>query len=75
MNVLSPRARHVLTAGRLAHLVTINADDSPQVTIVWGLQPGPAPPASSCRRGGAADPRRPPSRRVGGLGVGNAAAM
>jgi hypothetical protein len=37
--VLSPKARHVLTAGRLAHLVTINADDTPQVTIVWG---GPA---------------------------------
>jgi hypothetical protein len=29
MKVLSPKARHVLTAGQLAHLVTINADDSP----------------------------------------------
>jgi PPOX class probable F420-dependent enzyme len=35
MTVLSPEARDVLTAGRLAHLVTINADGSPQVSIVW----------------------------------------
>src|SRR4030095_4171465 len=36
MNVLSPEACDVLTAGRLAHLVTINADGSPHVSIVWG---------------------------------------
>jgi PPOX class probable F420-dependent enzyme len=35
MAVLTPEAREVLTAGRLAHLVTINADGSPQVSIVW----------------------------------------
>jgi PPOX class probable F420-dependent enzyme len=35
MTVLTPEARNVLTAGRLAHLVTINADGSPQVSIVW----------------------------------------
>jgi PPOX class probable F420-dependent enzyme len=33
--MLTPEARAVLTAGRLAHLVTINADGSPQVSIVW----------------------------------------
>ena len=35
MTVLNPEACDVLTAGRLAHLVTINADGSPQVSIVW----------------------------------------
>jgi PPOX class probable F420-dependent enzyme len=35
MTVPTPAARDVLTAGRLAHLVTINADGSPQVSIVW----------------------------------------
>ena len=35
MTVLTPGAREVLTAGRLAHLVTVNADGSPQVSIVW----------------------------------------
>jgi PPOX class probable F420-dependent enzyme len=28
-------AKAVVNSGRLAHLVTINADGSPQVTIVW----------------------------------------
>src|SRR6266545_8371940 len=28
-------ARAVIESGRLAHLVTINADGSPHVTIVW----------------------------------------
>ncbi len=32
---LSESARAVIESGRLAHLVTINADGSPQVTIVW----------------------------------------
>jgi PPOX class probable F420-dependent enzyme len=37
--VLTPRVRQVLTSGSLAHLVTLNADGSPQVTIVWvGLE-------------------------------------
>jgi PPOX class probable F420-dependent enzyme len=35
MTVLTPEAREVLTAGRLAHLVTVNADGSPQVSIIW----------------------------------------
>lgn len=32
---LPESARAVIESGRLAHLVTINADGSPQVTIVW----------------------------------------
>lgn len=32
---LPASARAVIESGRLAHLVTINADGSPQVTIVW----------------------------------------
>jgi PPOX class probable F420-dependent enzyme len=35
MTVLTPATCDVLTAGRLAHLVTINADGSPHVSIVW----------------------------------------
>ncbi|USQ74854.1 PPOX class F420-dependent oxidoreductase [Ornithinimicrobium cryptoxanthini] len=35
MMELSESARAVIESGRLAHLVTINADGSPQVTIVW----------------------------------------
>jgi PPOX class probable F420-dependent enzyme len=35
MTMLSPAVRDVLTAGRLAHLVTINPDGGPQVSIVW----------------------------------------
>jgi PPOX class probable F420-dependent enzyme len=35
MTVLTPEARDVLTSARPAHLVTINADGSPQVSIVW----------------------------------------
>ena len=35
MTMLTPAVRDVLTAGRPAHLVTINADGSPQVSIVW----------------------------------------
>jgi PPOX class probable F420-dependent enzyme len=35
MTVLTPEARDVLTAGRPAHLVTVNPDGSPQVSVVW----------------------------------------
>ena len=35
VSVLNQAARKELTAGRLAHLVTINADGSPQVSPVW----------------------------------------
>jgi PPOX class probable F420-dependent enzyme len=36
-------AKAVIESGRLAHLVTINRDGSPQVTLVWtGLASGPA---------------------------------
>ncbi|MEX0873632.1 MAG: PPOX class F420-dependent oxidoreductase [Actinomycetota bacterium] len=35
MSPLNEAARSALTAGRLAHLVTVNADGSPQVSIVW----------------------------------------
>ncbi|MBA3267706.1 MAG: PPOX class F420-dependent oxidoreductase [Acidimicrobiia bacterium] len=39
MVTLSPETRSALTAGRLAHLVTVNADGSPQVSLVWvGLE-------------------------------------
>lgn len=35
MSTLSDDARGALEAGHLAHLVTLNEDGSPQVTIVW----------------------------------------
>jgi PPOX class probable F420-dependent enzyme len=35
MVALPDSARTLLTSGRLAHLVTLNPDGSPQVTIVW----------------------------------------
>jgi PPOX class probable F420-dependent enzyme len=35
MKELDTAARTALTAGRLAHLVTINGDGSPQVSLVW----------------------------------------
>jgi PPOX class probable F420-dependent enzyme len=37
--VLNDRVRQALTEGHLAHLVTLNEDGSPQVSIVWvGLE-------------------------------------
>jgi PPOX class probable F420-dependent enzyme len=33
--VLNPAARTALRSGHLAHLVTLNADGSPQVSVVW----------------------------------------
>jgi PPOX class probable F420-dependent enzyme len=37
--LLSDPIRQALTAGNMAHLVTLNVDGSPQVTIVWvGLE-------------------------------------
>jgi len=35
MALLPDRLRTLIEAGPLAHLVTLNADGSPQVTIVW----------------------------------------
>ncbi|HZD69215.1 MAG TPA: PPOX class F420-dependent oxidoreductase [Actinomycetes bacterium] len=35
MTVLTEPVRQALTAGHLAHLVTVNPDGSPQVSIVW----------------------------------------
>ncbi|MDR0360107.1 MAG: pyridoxamine 5'-phosphate oxidase family protein, partial [bacterium] len=35
MAKLSEEARKAVDAPRLAHLVTLNPDGSPQVTIVW----------------------------------------
>jgi PPOX class probable F420-dependent enzyme len=35
MAVLNDAARQAITAGNLAHLVTLNADGSPQTTLVW----------------------------------------
>lgn len=33
--LLTPEVRRALTAGRLAHLATTNADGSPQLSVVW----------------------------------------
>ena len=35
MSVLNAAARAAITSGRLAHLVTLNPDGSPQVSVVW----------------------------------------
>jgi PPOX class probable F420-dependent enzyme len=32
---LTDQVREVVTAGRLAHLVTLNPDGSPQISLVW----------------------------------------
>ena len=34
-DLLTPEVRAALTAGHLAHLVTLEADGTPQVTLVW----------------------------------------
>lgn len=40
-SVLNDAARNALTSGKLAHLVTLNPDGSPQITLVWvGLEDG-----------------------------------
>ncbi len=37
--VLSDPVRKAITCGKLAHLVTLNPDGSPQITLVWvGLE-------------------------------------
>jgi len=41
MTLLTPDVHALLTAGRLVHLVTLNADGSPQVSVVWcGIEDG-----------------------------------
>jgi PPOX class probable F420-dependent enzyme len=35
MNPLPPELRDLITSGPLTHLATINADGSPQVTVIW----------------------------------------
>lgn len=35
MTAINADARSALTAGRLAHLVTLNPDGAPQVSLVW----------------------------------------
>jgi PPOX class probable F420-dependent enzyme len=41
MTTLNAAAQAALTAGHCAHLVTVNADGSPQVSVVWvGLDGG-----------------------------------
>ena len=35
MSVLNDAARAAITSGRIAHLVTLNSDGSPQVSAVW----------------------------------------
>jgi PPOX class probable F420-dependent enzyme len=35
MTVLNDAARGALTSGKIAHLVTLNADGSPQLSAVW----------------------------------------
>jgi PPOX class probable F420-dependent enzyme len=38
-SVLTEPVRQALTSGNLAHLVTLNADGTPQITLVWvGLE-------------------------------------
>jgi len=39
MPTLQDEVRHAITAGHLGHLVTLNSDGSPQVSLVWiGLE-------------------------------------
>jgi hypothetical protein len=39
MSVLTESARRLIELGRLGHLVTVNSDGSPQVSLVWvGLE-------------------------------------
>jgi PPOX class probable F420-dependent enzyme len=35
MNLMPPELRDLITSGPMAHLATINADGSPQVTVIW----------------------------------------
>jgi PPOX class probable F420-dependent enzyme len=35
MTILNDAAREALSAGHLAHLVTVNRDGSPQVSVIW----------------------------------------
>jgi PPOX class probable F420-dependent enzyme len=35
MSLITPELRALIDSGPLAHVVTINADGSPQVTVVW----------------------------------------
>lgn len=35
MATIPPSARALIESGRLAHLVTVNADGSPQISVVW----------------------------------------
>ena len=35
MSILPPELRQLVESGPLAHLSTINADGSPQVTVIW----------------------------------------
>jgi PPOX class probable F420-dependent enzyme len=35
MSVLTPELRELIESGPLAHVTTINADGSPQVSVVW----------------------------------------
>lgn len=41
MSVLNEAAESVIKSGRLAHLITLNPDGSPQLSVVWvGLEDG-----------------------------------
>ena len=41
MSVLNEAAESVINSGRLAHLITLNPDGSPQLSVVWvGLEDG-----------------------------------
>jgi PPOX class probable F420-dependent enzyme len=51
MSILTPEARELLESAALAHLVTLNADGSPQVSCVWvGLDGGEIVSAHMLRR-------------------------
>ena len=50
MTVLPPELRDLIESGPLAHLSTINADGSPQVTVIWIGLTGMIWSAVTCRR-------------------------
>jgi hypothetical protein len=40
MGLLSEAAKRLVTSGALAHVVTINSDGTPQVSVVWADMAG-----------------------------------
>ena len=50
MATLSPELRRLIESGALAHLSTINADGSPQVSVIWLGFDGDDPVSAHMRR-------------------------